>query len=835
MRRLGRILLGVLALLAVLLVVAGIYVYISIDDSFPQTEGEIQLSGLSAPVDVYRDAAGVPHIFASSEYDLFFAQGYVHAQDRFWQMDFQRHVGAGRLSEMLGSNTLDTDIFLRTVGWERVARQELEMLDAQTRDMLQAYADGVNAYLAERKGPQISLEYLFLSLLNPGYQPAPWEPLNTLTWGKAMAWDLRDNMDNEIERAILSSTLPPERIAELFPPYPEDHPLILPEYEFTGEAIMTEIQNQPGLPEALGPLLAGVQRNMAAVDGWLGGEPQAQLGSNSWVISGEHSASGMPLFANDPHLGASMPSIWYQVGLHCAPKGPDCDFDVVGVSFPGAPGVVIGHNERIAWGLTNVGADVMDLYIIRVNPDNENQYEVNGLWLDMEVVHEEIRIGSADTMDLPVRITHFGPIISDAYGPLRDIHETSGINLPSDYAIALSWTALEPGNTLQSILKINRAQNFDEFRQAAREFVAPSQNLLYADVDGNIGYQLPGHIPLRASDGRYPMPGWVDTFAWQGYIPFEHLPYALNPEAGYIVAANNAIVGPDYPFAIVDTWDYGYRAMRIEELILAAPGPIDTSYYQQMLFDNANLGALEIIPSLAPLQFADPRTAALRDELLAWNGDQGSDSSQALLFNYFWRQLLADIFHDELPEDYRPGGGSPAFTTVKSLLADPTNLWWDDTSTAAKETRDEVLTAAFETALADLSASHGSDPAGWAWGHEHTITFEHEVMGSFPLINRLFDRGPFPVSGGSSIVNATNWNASSGTFAVTSLPSKRSIFDLADWDASWQIHITGQSGHAYAPHYIDMAEPWAAGQMNPLPWTRSSVEAAAAVHLRLLP
>lgn len=836
MRTVGRILLGLLAVLLLVVVGAGIYVYLSIDDSFPQTQGEINLTGLNGPVDVYRDAAGVPHIFASSEYDLFFAQGYVHAQDRFWQMDFQRHVGAGRLSEMLGSNTIDTDIFLRTVGWERVSRLELDLLDDESAATLQAYADGVNAYLADRQGTQISLEYLFLGLLNPGYQPAPWEPLNTLTWAKAMAWDLRDNMDDEIKRSILLASLPAERIAELYPAYPEEQPLILPEYEFNESAVIAELQSQPGLPQGLQPLLSKVLRDLNTVDGWLGGDPEAELGSNSWVVSGELSASGAPLFANDPHLSTGIPSLWYQVGLHCQPVGPDCQYESIGVSFVGAPGVVIGHNAQIAWGLTNVGADVMDLYVIRVNPDNPDQYEMNGQWVDMQVVTEQIQIGSSETMDLKVRITEFGPIISGAFGDLEDFHETSGLNLPQDYAIALRWTALEPGRTFQSILKINRAQDFDEFRQAARDFVAPSQNLLYADIDGNIGYQLPGHIPVRTlSDGRYPVPGWTSDFAWQGYIPFDHLPYALNPEAGYIVAANNAIVGPDYPFHIADIWDYGYRAKRIEDLILAAPGPIDSAYYQGMLKDGANLGALEIIPSLAGLDFADQRSAELRDTLLAWNGDQHRDSSEALLFNYFWRQLLADIFHDELPEDYWPGGSSPSFVTVKNLLADPANPWWDDVTTAARETSTDILAAAFETAVADITAAHGNDPAGWAWGSEHTMTFEHEVMSNFPLIDSLFNRGPFAVHGGSSIVNANNWSAANDSFAVTSLPSKRSIFDLSNWDNSLQIHTTGQSGHANAPHYIDMAQPWADVLFNPLYWERATIEAAAPDHLRLLP
>lgn len=836
LRTIGYILLGLLAVILLAILGVSAYVYLAIDDSFPQTDGEIVVPGLVATVDVYRDQAGIPHIYASNEHDLFFAEGYIHAQDRFWQMDFNRHVSSGRLSEMLGSATLETDVFLRSVGWERVARAELDLLDPQSLATLQSYADGVNAYLAEHQGTQLSLEYLFLGLLNSGYAPAPWEPINTLSWAKAMAWDLRDNMDNEIERSILLASMPAERVEELFPPYRQGAPIVLPEYEIVSA-------ESAAVPSAAAPLPAGVAAlferlggQVAAADRLLGGNPQAELGSNSWVVSGDLSATGAPLLANDPHLSAGMPSVWYQVGLHCMPKGPDCSYEAVGVSFVGVPGIVIGHNERIAWGLTNVGADVMDLYIIKVNPENPNQYELNGEWVQMEIIEETLLIAGDEPMNLPVRITQFGPIISEAYGDLADFNTTSGLELPENYAIALRWTALEPGATVQSFLKINRAQNFDEFRQAARDFVAPSQNLLYADVDGNIGYQLPGRIPLRnQTDGRYPVPGWTDEYAWQGFIPFEELPHALNPSSGYIVAANNAVVGPDYPYQIVDHWDYGYRARRIEDLLLAARQPIDINYYQGMQADSVNLGALEIIPSLASIEFEDAEVAGLRNQLLGWNGEQSVNSPDAALFNAFWMQLLKATFNDELPEVYWPGGNSLWYVVIGNLLNDPSSAWWDDATTEVVERRDDILQSAFTAAVAQLKGELGTDASAWAWGDLHTITFVHQTMDSFPIIRGLFNRGPFPVAGGGAIVNATNWDAATGTFAVTSLPSKRSIMDLSHWENSLQINTTGQSGHAYHPHFIDLAPTWAAVQYEPLHWDLDAIRADMEAHLVLKP
>ena len=837
MRIIGRVLLALIALTIIVAVLAGIYVYAAIDNSFPQVEGEIQFPGLNAPVDIYRDQAGIPHIYASNEHDLFFAQGYVHAQDRFWQMDFQRHVGSGRLSELLGEVTLDTDIFLRTLGWERVARQELERVNPQSLAMLEAYAGGVNAYLADRAGTEISLEYLFLNLLNTNYEPAPWTPLHTLVWAKAMAWDLRDNMDSEIERAILLNSLPIERVAELFPDYPHDAPIIAPDFQIAAADSSSRFANQTLLvPETLG-MFERISKEVASLDGLLGGHPDAELGSNSFAISGRLSATGAPIMANDPHLDASIPSIWYQNGLHCAPKGPDCPFEVVGVSFVGSPGIVLGHNDRIAWGFTNVGADVMDLFIIKVNPENANQYEMNGDWVEMEVLNEEVLVAGGETVQLPVRITQFGPIISDSFGDLAEFDQTSGIELPENYAIALSWTALTPGDTFESILRINRARNFEEFREAARYFVAPSQNLLYADVDGNIGYQLPGLIPIRAAgDGRLPVPGWTDEYGWTGFIPFDELPYVLNPDLGYIVAANNAIVGPDYPYLIADSWDMGNRAQRVVDMIEAAKNaPMDIAYFMAMQADTVNLGALKIIPYLAQISFDDPQIEALRDGLLGWDGRHPVDSNDAAVFNAFYMNLLSQTFHDELPEDYWPGGGNRWFVILETLLAQPGNAWWDNTTTEEVETRDVILKAAFEAGIADLNNSLGRDSSLWVWGDLHTITFGHGVMTDFPLINLLFNRGPFPSSGGTSIVNATAWDAASGKFTIGSVPSMRMIVDLDAWQNSLQIHITGQSGHAYHDHYFDMSESWAAVEYLTMHWDREAVIDAAAFHLILLP
>ncbi len=584
-----------LLILAMLLSAFGVY---TVRRSFPKVDGTLQLAGLEDPVQVYRDAQGIPNIYATSTHDLFMAQGYVHAQDRFWQMDFWRHIGAGRLSELFGSSEVDTDAFLRTMGWGKIAQQEWASATPSDQAILQAYSDGVNAYLADHKGTALSLEYGVLKLLNPHYSPEPWQPVNTLTWAKAMAWDLRGNIDEEIERAMLLKTLSPEQVDQLFPPYPSDHPVIVPGFTPAGSGFTPGVTASTSYP---GAQLADVQANFNALDALLGPSGM-EIGSNSWVVAGKLTSTGLPILANDPHLSSQMPSIWYQIGLHCQPRTDACPYEVAGFSFAGVPGVIIGHNDRIAWGFTNVGPDVMDLYIEKVNPDHPNQYEVDGKWVDMNVQTETIQVSGGKPVSLTIRSTRHGPIVSDVYMP-DDFTGQAGIPLPDNYAIALAWTALQPAHIFDAVWGFDTARNWDEFRQAARAFSVPAQNLVYADVDGNIGYQMPGLIPIRASgDGRLPVPGWTDANEWSGFIPFDQLPASFNPPSGFIVTANNAVVSPDYPYLISSDWDYGFRAQRITDLITQAPGKIDLAYIQKMQFDNTSLNAETLVPLLLGLK-----------------------------------------------------------------------------------------------------------------------------------------------------------------------------------------------------------------------------------------
>lgn len=834
-RTLSRILIGLVSVVLVLCIVAGLLGFVTVRRSFPKVDGQVHLQGLNGPVDIYRDTYGIPQIYASTPHDLYFAEGYTHAQDRFWQMDFWRHIGSGRLSEMFGTGRVGTDTFLRTMGWARIAQQEVDNLDENTRANLQAYTDGVNAYLADHKGSAVSLEYAILKLLTPNYQIEPWQIVNTLTWGKAMAWDLRGNIDEEIQRAMLLKTLTPEQVNELFPAYPADHPVIVPDFA---------IGSQPPAPSgwqalaAYAPGLETVSKQIAGLDAILG-PAGSGIGSNSWTISGKRTATGKPLLANDPHLSSQMPSIWYEIGLHCITKSAACPLDVTGFSFAGVPGVVIGHNDRIAWGFTNLGPDVMDLYIEKINPQNPNQYEVNGQWQDMQLVKETIQTGSGEPVDITVRYTRHGPVISDTNYLPENFSQQSGVQLPAPYAVSLRWTALEPTELFRAILGFDAAQNWDEFRNAAQYFVVPAQNLVYADVDGNIGYQTPGRIPIRAQgDGRLPVPGWTDNYEWQGYLPFDQLPTTFNPPQGYIVTANNAAVGTQYPHLITTDWDYGFRAERIVDLIEHAPGPVDSAYIQKMQGDDLDLNAEKLVPVLLQVPLEDSHLESTRNILQGWDFQDQMDSAPAALFAVFWRHLLAGTFHDELPQDYWPDGGSTWFEVVRHLVDQPASPWWDNKTTPAVENRDQIFRQAFGEAVAELEQAHGKNPQGWKWGDLHTLTFQNQSLGESGVapIEALFNRGPFRTSGGKNIVNATGWDATAEQpYSVNWLPSMRMIVDLSNLSSSLSINTTGQSGHAYNAHYVDLADMWRNIQYHPMLWDQAQIEEASKAHLQLAP
>jgi penicillin amidase len=871
-----RIAVWTLSVVLVLALVATGFVVWSVRRAFPDVDGTLALPGLSAPVTVYRDEHGIPQVYAQSAHDLFAAQGYMHAQDRFWEMDFRRHVTAGRVAELFGPDQVPTDAFLRTSGWRRVAEQEWGILADETKANLQAYADGVNAWIQANGGASSnagkSLEYTVLGLTTSGYTVEPWTPIDSLAWLKAMAWDLRGNMEQEIDRAaLLASGLTRDQIEQLYPEYPYDrHAPIVPTGGVVDGAFDATAPILPGTGAAdvitaavwrdAAPALAAVSAGVRAVPTLLGDNASGDIGSNSFVVGGALTATGKPLLANDPHLSPSMPGIWYQMGLHCT-----CEYNVEGFTFSGVPGVVIGHNAHIAWGFTNLNPDVSDLYLERVDGDRVLD---GSTWVPLTTREETIKVAGAAPVTITVRSSRHGPLLSDRSADMASIaaappvdpsgspeprlspHATPSLDpaapgVPAaasslGYAVALRWTALDPGHTADALFVLDTASNWKDFRRAASMFEVPAQNLVYADVDGNIGYQSPGKVPVRGKgDGRWPAPGWDRAYDWSGYLPFSELPNEFNPPGGVIVTANQAVTGPQYQDFLTKDWDYGYRSQRIMDLIAeyANRGKLTAEDIRQIQFDNRNGFAPVVVDALRAVPAG--KLPPVAESLFTWDFQQPADSGPAALYNVFWRHLMARTF-DELPADRRPNGNDRWWEVMRTLLADPNSPWWDDRGTPAVETRDDILVAAMNDAVAELNDRLGHDPASWHWGDLHKLGLINQTFGKSGIapVEWLFNRGPEGVSGGSSIVNATGWEAGgdeADPYTVTAVPSMRMIVDLSNLDASRWVQLTGNSGHAFSANYDDQFDLWRTGQNLPMRWDRASVQAGAHHTLTLTP
>lgn len=859
---LRRSLVALALLLVVALVATVVTTAVLVRRPLPTTSGELSVAGLSAPVTVHRDAQGVPDIYASTAADLFMAQGYVQAQDRFFEMDYRRHVTAGRLSELVGENAdaLEADKVIRTFGWREVAEQEWEILDSDTKNYLQAYADGVNAYLAERSTSQIAVEYSVLGLQVSVEDPERWDPVDSLAWLKAMAWDLRGNYDDELARAqSLATVRDVGRVDELFPDYPDtvNAPILSAEAAAANSAPAPSGAGAGASSDRLdltSPAVAGAVDSAAqavsAVPVLVG--RGAGIGSNSWVVSGEHTATGSPMLANDPHLGLAAPSIWAQVGLHCDAVGDACPFDVTGFSFAGFPGVIIGHNPGLAWGITNLGADVTDFFVERTQDDT---YQVDGTWNEMTTRTEVIKVADADDVTLEVRSTGHGPIISD----VLDVAPVTGT--PTEvvdgvlraggggYEVALGWTALTPGRTADAIFAMNTAADAEDIAAAARLFEVPSQNIVFATTDGHIGYQAPGTIPVRGvvegpmpSDGTWPRPGWDSAYDWQGTVDPATMPSVLDPAEGFIVAANQAVAPAGAGPYLTSDWDYGFRSQRIRTLLeeqIAAGTPFTVDDMERIQGDTDNPFARLLVPVLLEQRLTTGFERGGQDLLRDWDYSQDADSPAAAYFSAVWAEMLALTFDDELSEEAAADGSDRWLEVVRTRLDDPMSSWWDDRRTAnIVETRDSILQQALVNARSELTVRLGSDPSDWRWGSLHTLDLEHPVLGgeSVPGIVRGFVNPPtLEMSGGAAIVDATSWDASTGSFEVTAGPSMRAVVDLADLDASTWVMVTGTSGHPASSHYEDQLSTWAAGDSYTWRSSREAVEAESKDELTLTP
>ncbi|MFQ5954077.1 MAG: penicillin acylase family protein [Kiloniellales bacterium] len=765
------LLLGPLAVLAL----AGLAAAFAGWSSLPTVEGRIALSGLGAPVEVRRDANAIPYIKAGSQADAYFALGFVHAQDRLWQMEQQRRLIAGRLSEIFGERTLGSDRFMRTLGLYRAAEWSLAHLSEPVRTALGAYAAGVNAYLDEGRGA-LAPEFTLL-----WHSPEPWRPADCLAFGKLMALTLAGNWRRELLRARLAARLTPEQLASLWPD--------------SAEAMVTLAQLYRGLP------LDGLADHVA--DGW-----RVANASNEWVVAGSRTRSGKPLLANDPHLRFAAPILWYLARIE-APG-----LTVAGATVPGVPFHLFGHNGRIAWGFANTHSDVQDLFIERVADGDAGRYLTPEGSEPFRVRAETIVVRGGDTVTLSVRTTRHGPVISDVAPQAARQADPGSV-------IALAFPALDADDTsAQAIYRLNRADGWAAFVAALSDFHGPQQNVVYADVDGNIGFYAPARVPVRRNGkGLAPVPGWTGEYDWTGRVPTAALPKALNPPGGVIVNANNRIVGPDYPHFLAAHWESDTRARRIGERIEAARSEgvkLTVEGFMALQQDTESLAARTLLPLMLARVTPEVRTQNSLDRLAGWDGAMDRRRAEPLIFTAWLRELNRALYADELGPAFADYWRLRPEVVAHMLEADP--AWCDVVTTPRRETCAERLSSALNRALDWIEARYGEDPARWRWGAAHRASFRHRVLDLVPLLGRLADL-EIETDGGDDTVNrgTSDITDPDQPFAHIHGAGFRAVYDLAELGRSRFVIATGQSGNPLSTHYHDFLRRWRDGEYVPMP------------------
>ncbi len=779
---------GIAALVIAGLLAAGGYAVLAT----PKVDGTIEVAGMRGPIRIDRDAQGIPTIHAQSTDDAAFGLGFAHAQDRLWQLETHRRIGSGRLAEAFGVPAVDSDKFLRALGVKRAANAQWEKASPALRAAMTAYAAGINAYAATSMQARPP-EFVVL-----GLPFEPWTPQDSFAWAIMMAWDLGGNWRTEMLRMRLALKMPVQRINELIPPYPGDAPLATADYA----ALFRSLRLDGKLGEQ-----ALLHAPASGVEG---------VGSNNWVVSGSHTESGKPLLANDPHLKLSAPALWYFARLE-APG-----LHVAGATMPGLPGVVLGQNEHIAWGFTNTGPDVQDLYIERINPDDPSMYQTPQGWARFESVTETLKIKGQPDEPLMVRTTRHGPVLSDA-GIAEGL---TGRKDKQSYALALRWTALDadPG-TMEASLALNRATSVADFIQALAPYVAPMQNMVVADREGHIGVVSAGRVPLRKATndlkGLVPAPGWDARYDWDGFLDAALTPREVDPARGWIATANQRIHAPDYPHYITSEWAVPYRQQRIEQLLAAKPRHSMDSL-REIQSDVLSLATQRLLPYLQRAKSSHALASAAQQQLDGFDGTMRAEAAAPLIFWAWARQLTLGVFGDDIgPVMLERTLENRSFRdALEGVLERNDERWCDQQGTPAIETCAQQIDVAFTRALDELQQMHGADVSKWQWGAAHVARSEHRPFSQVGLLARWFELRT-PVGGDTFTVNVSRVSlrplARTGELYLDEHgPSLRALYDLGEPAKSRIMHSSGQSGIAFSPLFRSFVGPWARVEYVPL-------------------
>ena len=824
---------GLTVVICLVIILTGLGAFYT-QQTLPQTSGSLAVAGLQSRVSVARDGWGVPHITAQNQHDLFFSQGYVTAEDRLFQMEFNRSVAQGKLAALFGAGTnnslVDADAFLRTLDLYHSANVELGALDPSVRAELQAYADGVNAFVATHQHT-LPLEFTIL-----GVSWQPWTPLDSLAYGRVVAFSLDSQWYIKYTRALVIAKAGPGVESALFPSYPVTNPTLFADTPDTAAPVTTSSSTaaQVTTPVAIAPgqralfdtLPVSLFQGATVVRDLLG-PLRDSIGSNDWVVDGSRTATHLPLLANDPHLGIAMPAIWYEIALRGG------GLDAIGFSFPGDPGIVIGHNQRIAWGVTNVGADNSDLYYEKLDPKNHpGQYFYEGYWLPLQTRKETIDVRGGKPVTITVSSTRHGPLINGVVGDVK--------SLPP---LALKWTALQPGYSFQGFFQLDFALNWSQFL-AAVSHISISQNFVYADVDGNIGYRMSGLLPLRPAANRVgPVDGSVSTYEWQGYVPQSDMPTLFNPPTHIIATANQQIVSDNYPEYVTNVWDQGYRARRIVDL-LASKTNLTPQDFEAIQADVYNVPAATLAPRfIAAGQAAGGDAARAAALLKGWDYRMTRSSVASSVFEVaagnLARATIEPVLGEKLYTVYQGNeSASDIFSVLINLTDLPTPPFFGARNAAdASANRDKTVAKALSDAYAQLQTRFGPDTSTWQWGVMHTATFQHPLATVTPL-NLIFGVAPVQRPGDSVTVNVGgdgDFSAAKPSYAQHTVSSMREIIDLSNLDNSLWVTTTGESGEPFSPHYQDLVHVWDTNTYQQMRYTPAAVAKQTVSLLTLTP